>query len=214
MLTTKVFSFSPIQENTYIVYNEHLDCCIIDPGCYFPVEEDTLKRFITDQHLRPKYLLNTHCHLDHVFGNRFVHETWQLPLYLHPKEVLVLEYAPKSGERWNLPFRNYEGPFNFLQEGDIISIGNDKLEVLFAPGHSPGHICFYCRDQQFVIGGDVLFKMSIGRTDLPGGDHQMLLKNIREKLFVLPDEVKIYPGHGEPTTIGFEKKHNPFLSGR
>ena len=214
MLMIKVFSFSPIQENTYIVYNEQKDCCIIDPGCYFPAEEDTLKRFITDQHLRPKYLLNTHCHLDHVFGNRFVHETWKLPLYLHPKEVLVLEHAPKSGERWNMPFRNYEGPFNFLQEGDIINIGNDKLEVLFAPGHSPGHICFYCRDQQFVIGGDVLFKMSIGRTDLPGGDHQMLLKNIREKLFVLPDEVKIYPGHGEPTTIGFEKKHNPFLSGR
>jgi len=214
MLTTKVFSFSPIQENTYIVYNEQLDCCIIDPGCYFPAEEDTLKQFITDQHLRPKYLLNTHCHLDHVFGNRFVHQTWQLSLYLHPKEVLVLEHAPKSGERWNMPFRNYEGSFNFLQEGDIITIGNDKLEVLFAPGHSPGHICFYCRDQQFVIGGDVLFKMSIGRTDLPGGDHQMLLKNIREKLFVLPDEVKIYPGHGEPTTIGFEKKHNPFLTGR
>jgi len=214
MLTTKVFSFSPIQENTYIVYNEQKDCCIIDPGCYFPAEEDTLKQFIMDEQLQPKYLLNTHCHLDHVFGNRFVHETWQLPLYLHPKEVLVLEYAPKSGERWNLPFRNYEGPFNFLKEGDIITIGNDKLEVLFAPGHSPGHICFYCRDQQFVIGGDVLFKMSIGRTDLPGGDHALLLKNIREKLFVLPDEVKIYPGHGEPTTIGFEKRHNPFLSNR
>jgi len=214
MLMIKVFSFSPIQENTYIVYNEQLDCCIIDPGCYFPAEEDTLKRFITDQHLRPKYLLNTHCHLDHVFGNRYVHETWQLPLYLHPKEVLVLEYAPKSGERWNMPFRNYEGPFNFLQEGDIINIGNDKLEVLFAPGHSPGHICFSCRDQQFVIGGYVLFKMSIGRTDLPGGDHELLLKSIREKLFVLPDEVKIYPGHGEPTTIGFEKKHNPFLQDR
>jgi glyoxylase-like metal-dependent hydrolase (beta-lactamase superfamily II) len=181
MLTTKVFSFSPIQENTYIVYNEQQDCCIIDPGCYFPAEEDTLKQFITDQHLRPKYLLNTHCHLDHVFGNRFVHETWQLPLYLHPKEVLVLEYAPKSGERWNLPFRNYEGPFNFLQEGDIIAIGNDKLEVLFAPGHSPGHICFYCREQQFVIGGDVLFKMSIGRTDLPGGDHELLLKKYTGK---------------------------------
>src|SRR6478736_6469307 len=214
MLTTKVFSFSPIQENTYIIYNEQKDCCIIDPGCYLPAEEDTLKQFIVDQHLRPKYLLNTHCHLDHVFGNRFVHDTWQLSLYLHPKEVLVLEHAPKSGERWNMPFRNYEGSFNFLQEGDIITMGNDKLEVLFAPGHSPGHICFYCRDQQFVIGGDVLFKMSIGRTDLPGGDHQMLLKNIREKLFVLPDEVKIYPGHGEPTTIGFEKKHNPFLSGK
>jgi glyoxylase-like metal-dependent hydrolase (beta-lactamase superfamily II) len=109
MLTTKVFSFSPIQENTYILYNEQLDCCIIDPGCYFPAEEDTLKRFITDQHLRPKYLLNTHCHLDHVFGNRFVHETWHLSLYLHPKEVLVLEHAPKYGERWNMPFRNYEG---------------------------------------------------------------------------------------------------------
>jgi glyoxylase-like metal-dependent hydrolase (beta-lactamase superfamily II) len=130
---------------------------------------------------------------------------------LNEKEKPVLEYAPTSGLMWNLPFDNYEGEMIFLNEDDKIILDDDELEVLFTPGHSPGSICFYCRKQNFVIGGDVLFKMSIGRTDLPGGNHQTLLNSIREKLFVLPDETIVYPGHGEPTTVGFEKKHNPFL---
>lgn len=212
MLTIHFFEFSPIAENTYVLYNESGECLIIDPGCYHQAEEQQLKSFITSTKLTPKQLLNTHCHLDHVFGNRFVHETWGLPLYLHPAEKIVLDYAAQAGERWNLPFRSYEGPLHYFKGGDIIRLGEDELQVIEAPGHSPGHVCFYCEKQAFLIGGDVLFRKSIGRTDLPGGNHQQLLNSIREKLFVLPDSVRVYPGHGESTTIGYEKRSNPFLS--
>ena len=211
MLKIRSFIFSPIQENTYLLYNEFNDCIIIDPGCYFPEEEDELKGFITQSSLRPRMLLNTHCHLDHVFGNKFIAETYGLTLQLHEKEKMLLDYAPTSGLMYNMPFDNYAGEFIYLKEGDLVKLGEDELRVIEAPGHSPGHICFYCAKQDFIISGDVLFNRSIGRTDLPGGDHQTLLKNIREKLFVLPPETVVYSGHGPETTIGEEKKHNPFL---
>jgi len=212
MLKIKTFVFSPIQENTYLLYNEFNDCIIVDPGCYFPEEKDELKGFITQSGLTPRMLLNTHCHLDHVFGNKFVAETWGLTLHLHEKEKKLLDYAPASGLMYNMPFDNYAGDFIYLTEGEIVKLGEDELSVIEAPGHSPGHICFYCAKQDFIISGDVLFNRSIGRTDLPGGDHETLLKNIKEKLFVLPDETVVYSGHGPETTIGKEKKHNPFLS--
>ncbi len=212
MLKVKSFIFNPVEENTYVLYNEKDACCIIDPGCYFSIERKELQDFIEEQRLQPKFLLNTHCHLDHVFGNKFVHDQYGLPLQLHPKEQLVLEYAPAAGLQWGLPFENYQGPLIFLQEGTSIWLNNDELEILATPGHSPGSICFYCRSQQFVISGDVLFYQGIGRTDLPGGDPGTLLRSIREKLFTLPDEVIIYPGHGQPTTVGFEKRTNPFLN--
>lgn len=211
MIKVKVFTFSPVQENTYVLYNEQNKAIIIDPGCYFSAEQETLKNFITDTQLEPVRLLNTHCHLDHVFGNKWVSETWNLELYLHEGEQQMLQLAPLSGEKWGLPFQNYKGPLHFLAEGDTISLGNDALQVILAPGHSPASICFYNEKQAFLIGGDVLFRESIGRTDLPGGNHETLLKSIREKLFVLPDEVVVYSGHGEPTTIGHEKRNNPFL---
>lgn len=211
MIKVRVFTFSPVQENTYVLYNEQNKAIIIDPGCYFPAEQETLKNFITDTQLEPVRLLNTHCHLDHVFGNKWVSETWNLELHLHEGEQQMLQLAPLSGEKWGLPFQNYTGPLHFLEEGDTISLGNDALRVILAPGHSPASICFYCEEQAFLIGGDVLFRKSIGRTDLPGGNHETLLKSIREKLFVLPDEVVVYSGHGEPTTIGYEKRNNPFL---
>src|SRR6476620_1529438 len=168
MLKVKVFSFSPVQENTYVLYNEHNKAIIIDPGCYFSAEQETLKNFIKDTKLEPVRLLNTHCHLDHVFGNKWVHETWGLELYIHQGEKQMLELAPLSGERWGLPFQNYEGPLHFLEAGDEVFLDQDKLSVILAPGHSPASICFYCKEQGFVIGGDVLFRESIGRTDLPG----------------------------------------------
>ena len=211
MLTVKSFVFSPIQENTYVLYNNKDACCIIDPGCYFGNERRTLQHFFEEEGLTPNILLNTHCHLDHVFGNKFIYDEYGLILHLHEMEKPVLEYAAEAGLRWSMPFENYRGELIFLKEGDIVKLGEDELEVLFTPGHSPGSICFYCKAQQFVIGGDVLFRSSIGRTDLPGGDFDTLIASIREKLFVLPDEVTVYPGHGDPTTIGFEKKHNPFL---
>jgi hydroxyacylglutathione hydrolase len=213
MLTVKMFSFNPVSENTYVVYNELKEAIIIDPGCYFTEEKQKLKSFITDQQLQPVQLLNTHCHLDHVFGNKWIYETYGLELFLHPNEEQVLKVAPQSGKMWGLTFENYEGPLHFLEHHDFIKVGEDLLKVLLAPGHSPGSICFYCEEQKFVIGGDVLFKESIGRTDLPGGNHHALLESIREQLFVLPDDVVVYPGHGDHTTIGHEKKYNPFLRG-
>ncbi len=211
MLKVKVFIFSPIQENTYLLYNEEGKALIIDPGCYSKEEQETISRFITAESLVPVQLLNTHCHLDHVFGNQWVYDTYHTPLHIHPKEETMLQLAPLSGEKWGLPFVNYSGPLHYLNEGDTIQMGNDALRIILAPGHSPASICFYCEAQQFIIGGDVLFRESIGRSDLPGGNHETLLKSIREQLFTLPDEVVVYPGHGLKTTIGHEKAHNPFL---
>lgn len=211
MLHVKVFVFNPVQQNTYILYNNAGKAIIVDPGCYFTTEQEKLKQFLTDNSLTPVQLLNTHCHLDHVFGNKWVHETFGLELYLHPNEELVLQYAPISGEKWGLPFVNYTGALHFLHDGDVITLDEDELKVLLTPGHSPGSICFYNEHQNFVIGGDVLFYESIGRTDLPGGNHATLLSSIQEKLMVLPNETVVYNGHGQSTTIEHEKLHNPFL---
>ncbi len=211
MFQIKAFTFNPVQENTYLLYNEHNECIIIDPGCYFDAEKEELKSFIADRKLQPKILLNTHCHLDHVFGNKFIAEEFKLTLNTHQREKEILEMAPASGLMFNLPFDNYQGDVVYLEEGDFVTLREDKLEVIHAPGHSPGSICFYCEKQHFIIGGDVLFKNSIGRTDLPYGSHETLLKNIKEKLFKLPEDVKVYPGHGPATTIGQEMKENPFL---
>ncbi len=212
MLKIQSFTFNPVQENTYLLYNEFNQCIIIDPGCYFDEEKELIKKYIYQNGLQPAMLLNTHCHLDHVFGNKFIAETYHLTLQVHEKEKLVLAYAPTSGLMYNLPFDNYAGEFIFLKEGGKIQLGQDELQIIEAPGHSPGSICFYCAKQNFVIGGDVLFKGGIGRTDLPMGDHQALLNNIKTKLLVLPDETVVYSGHGPATTIGEEKRGNPFLN--
>lgn len=211
MLQVKVLTFNPVQENTYIVFNEKKECIIIDPGCYYDNEKEALSVAVEKNNLRPVMLLNTHCHLDHVFGNKFIAEKYKLSLQLHKAEEPMLKMAPASGLMFNLPFDNYSGEFIFLEEGDIITLGTDKLEVIHAPGHSPGSVCFYCKEQKFIIGGDVLFYNSIGRTDLPSGNHAHLLQSIKQKLFALPDDVKVFSGHGVETSIGYEKKNNPFL---
>lgn len=211
MLKVQLFEFNPIQENTYILSNEAGQCCIIDPGCYYHQEEKQLHDFLMDQKLTPVYLLNTHCHLDHVFGNKFVASTWNLPLHLHETEKLVLEFAPKSADMYGLPFDNFTGEMIFLKPGDIIKMGQDELKVLFTPGHSPGSLSFYDEQDKFVISGDVLFSGSIGRTDLPGGNFDQLARSIKTQLYSLPNDTKVYPGHGGGTSIGFEKKNNPFV---
>jgi glyoxylase-like metal-dependent hydrolase (beta-lactamase superfamily II) len=211
MLTVKAFIFNPVQENSYVLYNEKKECCIIDPGCYFEKEEQELKRFIEKQGLEPVLLLNTHCHLDHVFGNKFVYDTWGLKLHIHEKEKPVLDFAPASAEMWDLPFQNYRAELVYIREGLGIKVGDDKLDVRFTPGHSPGHICFYDGADGFAISGDVLFNGSIGRTDLPGGDFDVLINSIQTQLFTLPDDTKIYSGHGPVTTVGLEKMNNPFV---
>ena len=212
MLSYKIFTFNPVAENTYVLYNEAKEAIIIDPGCYFEEERKQLQEFLEKNSLKPVQLVNTHCHLDHVFGNKWIHDTYKLELFIHPNEERVLQFAPQSGEMWGMPVDNYTGPLHFLQQNQVISLGQNEIKILLAPGHSPGSICLYCEKEGFVIGGDVLFRESIGRTDLPGGNHDQLLQSIREQLFILPDDVIVLPGHGEPTTIGYEKKNNPFLA--
>ena len=211
MIKIAYFTMNPLGENTYVLSNEKADALIIDPGCYFAEEEKTIKNYIVENNLKPVQLLNTHCHLDHVFGNNWVHKNYGLELHIHKGEQTVLEFAPAVGNMYGLTFTNYKGPLHFFDEGDEIFLGDDKLKILLAPGHSPASVCFYCEAQNFVIGGDVLFYESVGRFDLPGGNEAQLYKSIKEKLYVLPDETIVYPGHGEPTTIGHEKKHNPFV---
>ena len=211
MLSIKILTFNPLQENTYVLSDQKDASVIIDPGAYFEEEKAELLEALRSEGLIPNRLLNTHCHLDHIFSNQLITDVYGCTLEIGEFEQRTLDFAPAAGERWGLPVAAYVGPVIYLKEGDIIHIGEDELEVFFTPGHSEGHVVFYCRKQGFVIGGDVLFRGGIGRTDLPGGDHALLMKSIREKLLTLPDETVVWPGHGEETTIGWEKMHNMFL---
>ncbi len=212
MTQLQVFEFNPMAENTYVLYDETGDCAIFDPGCYTSAERTALKNFIDQNQLRPVRLINTHCHLDHVFGNRFVAETWNLVLEIHRGELPVLERYLAAAQMYGLPLaESSPAPGAFLEAGTAIAFGNTRLEILFTPGHSPASISFYCPGAGFVLAGDVLFLESIGRHDLPGGSLPVLLQSIRSQLFTLPDETLVYPGHGPATTIRHEKEYNPFL---
>lgn len=205
-------TFNPFQENTYLVHDDTKECIIFDPGCYYEHEREELARVVEQLQLKPVQLINTHCHIDHVFGNRFVHETYNLPLACHKGELPVLAAVEQACLMYGIPYpEKSPDPERFIEAGEIIRFGQTDLQVFFTPGHSPASLCFYCEQDQFVIGGDVLFRDSIGRTDLPGGNHSTLLDSIRTVLFELPDSVVVYPGHGPQTTIGYEKANNPFL---
>ena len=206
------FTFNPFQENTYILHDETKECIIIDPGCFTQGEKDKLVQFISDNELKPVRLINTHCHLDHIFGNYFVSEKYNLELEIHRGELPVLEAVPMVCKNYGIPFSEPEvKPGRFIEEGEEIKFGNTVLKTLFTPGHSPASLSFFCEKDRYVIAGDVLFYGSIGRTDLPGGDFQTLISVIKEKIFPLGDDVKVYSGHGPATTVGFEKSSNPFL---
>ncbi len=212
MLSIQTFTFNAFSENTYVVSDETHEAVIIDPGCYTREEQQELSSFVADRQLKIKYILNTHCHIDHVLGNDFTKDKYKAPLLIHPVEGAVLKavknYAPVYG------FEGYREaePDRFVDEKDTITFGNSEWEILFLPGHAPGHIGFYDVKEKIIFSGDVLFAHSIGRTDLPGGDFNMLIQSIHKKLFVLPDEVVVYPGHGPTTTIGKEKISNPFCA--
>ncbi len=211
MISVHYFTFGPFQENTYILFDETKECIIIDPGCYDSSERAELTKFIEENKLKPVKLLNTHCHLDHVFGNGFVAEKYRLQLEINKNDQLVLDSYLGVASMYNLNAQPSPVPSIYLDEGDVIKFGNSTLEILFTPGHSPGSITFYNRGQKFMIAGDVLFYGSIGRSDLPGGHHETLINSIKTKLFPLGDDYKVYSGHGPETTIGFERNNNPFL---
>jgi glyoxylase-like metal-dependent hydrolase (beta-lactamase superfamily II) len=209
-MTVKFFVFNPFQENTYVISDDTRECVIIDPGCYEEHEKKTLTDYVTANNLTVRMLLNTHCHIDHVLGNSFIQETYKTKLYIHPTEEYVLQaqkiFAPNYG------FHRYHEarPDAYLTPGETITFGEQEFSILFVPGHAPGHVAFYNKKEKIVIGGDVLFEGSIGRTDLPGGDFKTLIASIHQQLFTLPDDVVVYPGHGGETTIGVEKRTNSF----
>ncbi|QQS30145.1 MAG: MBL fold metallo-hydrolase [Sphingobacteriales bacterium] len=212
MIQVESFTFNPFSENTYLLYDQTGECLIIDPGCHNEAERKRLVAFIEKKKLTPVLLINTHCHVDHVAGNRFVADKYNIPLAIHEGEVPVLAFALQSGMLWG--FRIDESPKAsvYLVPGETLRFGESELEILFTPGHSPASICLYSKQDSFVIGGDVLFRGSIGRTDLPGGSYRTLIKSIEEQLLPLGDEVVVYSGHGPATTIGYERLNNPFLN--
>jgi glyoxylase-like metal-dependent hydrolase (beta-lactamase superfamily II) len=212
MTQVKYFTFGPFSENTYILYDDTKECIIIDPGCYTAPERQQLSNFINQNDLKPVRLINTHCHLDHIFGNKYVADTYQLGLEIHQGEIPVLEAAPMAAQMYGIQgMQPSPSPSRFIKEGDTISFGNTTLSVLFTPGHSPASISFYCEKSHFVIGGDVLFHGSIGRTDLPGGNFNTLMESIVNQLLTLPDRTLVYSGHGPATAVGSERKTNPFI---
>jgi glyoxylase-like metal-dependent hydrolase (beta-lactamase superfamily II) len=212
MTQVHIFEFNPFTENTYVVYDDSGECVIFDPGCYTDAERRELQSFVTSKQLNVVRLINTHCHLDHVFGNNFVSKTWSVLPELHRGELPLLEHYPTTCQLYGIP--NVEPspmPKRFLEAGTQLKFGETQLEILFTPGHSPASLSFYCHDAEFVLAGDVLFFEGIGRTDLPGGNHKLLLESVRKQLFTLPGETIVYPGHGPTTTVRHEMEYNPFF---
>lgn len=212
---TKVFSLTlnAFQENTYVVYETNSgEAIIFDPGCSTATEQQRLIAEIDRLNIKPVRLINTHCHLDHVFGNAFIARKYHLDLGIHRLEAPLLEAAPRIAAGYGLPpMEPSPPPAYFLEEGEELTLGTSTFQLLLTPGHSPGSLCFYNEADKYCIAGDVLFANSIGRTDLPGGDYDTLMGSIHGKLMPLPDDTVVYPGHGPATTIGAERKGNPFL---
>lgn len=211
MITIKKFVFNTFMVNTYLLYDETKECIIIDAACSDESEEKQLTDFISHNDLKLTRHINTHCHVDHVLGHDFIATRYGIFPEYHeagaPFFIPLMEIAASYGFRID----RITPPKRYLSDGDVIKFGNSELKVLYTPGHADGSVCFYQQDQRFVITGDVLFRESIGRTDLPSGNYDLLMKSIIEKLFTLPDDVVVYPGHGPETTIGYEKMNNPFV---
>lgn len=205
-------TYNPFQENTYVLYDATGECIIIDPGCWNAKEEKDLKEQISKLGLQPVGLYNTHCHLDHVFGNAFVAATYGLELCVHEGEVPVLDAVPQVCKMYGVPYtKPSPNPGKFLTPGATIAFGTSELRILLTPGHSPASLSFFSEASRILIAGDVLFNGSIGRTDLPGGDLDVLMESIRREYLPLGDDVVVYPGHGPATTLGHERATNPFL---
>ncbi len=212
MIKLQRFIFNPFHENTYIVWDEDSsEAAVIDPGCYNKFEENELGKFIENRGLFVKYLINTHCHIDHIFGNDFVIGKFNAPLYAPEKDAFLLESAVEHAKFFEVRFNPSPKPDKFITEDLKLFLGKSPMKFIFTPGHTPGEFCILFEEKKICITGDVLFRESIGRTDLPGGNHQTLIDSIKNKLMTLPDDIQIFPGHGESSNIGYERNNNPFL---
>lgn len=212
-MEVKIFEFNPVSEHTYVAYDETKECVIIDAGCYFPDEQEELLGFISDNNLQVKHIINTHLHFDHIFGINLVTQKYGLGLEANKGDEHLLTQFKDQLRMFGFPDTGEPAPKieKYLTESDTISFGNQTFKIYHIPGHSLGSIVFHNEKAKCLFVGDVLFRGSVGRTDLPGGDHQMLISGIRTKLLNLPDETVVYSGHGPSTTIGYEKNSNPFL---
>lgn len=211
MITINKFVFNAFHENTFLLYDETKSCVIIDPGCYEEDEKIQLQNFIESKNLKPERLIYTHCHVDHVLGNNFVAETYNLKPEIHKAGLEFLVNAQKQGMVYGFQIEQCIEPESFIEHEDTIKFGNSELKAVYTPGHADGSLCFVNNANRFVITGDVLFRDSIGRTDFPTGDFDILMQSIHEKLFTLEDDFTVYCGHGPETTIGYEKVNNPFI---
>lgn len=211
MIHIKKFVFNPFQTNTYLLYDETGECVIVDASCEDDYEKKMLSDFITRNDLKPVRLIYTHCHVDHILGNNYITETYGLQPEVHPEGEVIWNVARESSTIFNVHFDGPFEPGKFLNDGDTVTFGKSRLKVLYTPGHASGSICLWNEEQKFVIAGDVLFYGSIGRTDLPTGNFEVLAGSIKNKLFTLDDETTVYPGHGPETTIGYEKNNNPYV---
>ncbi len=212
MIKIKKFVVNPLQENSYLLSDETGECIFIDPGYFYEDEHEEVKAYISENKLKPVKITNTHCHFDHIMGVEFVRNEFDVSFFAHPEDSFWVEKAVDQAQMFGFDMKPLNPIDNFFNEGEKVIFGKSELEILHISGHSPGHVVFYNKKNNFLIAGDVLFYGSIGRTDLPGGNYQQLISNIKSKLFELPDETKVYCGHGPETTIGFEKQHNPFLT--
>ncbi len=203
--------YNPIEVNTYIIASESSNCAIIDCGCYDTFEFTNLKKFLDERSIRPVSVLNTHCHLDHIFGNIFIFREYGLRPLFHSDDEYNRLNSVKHAELFGLTMELPPDPGEFISDGQIITFDNISIKVLHVPGHSSGGVAFYCQEEKVVFTGDALFAGSIGRTDLQGGNFKTLISSIKNKLFTLPEETIVYPGHGESTSIGAEKKTNPYF---
>ena len=211
MLKVHKLTFNPFQENTYIVEDETKECVIIDPGCSNENERNRLLQTIQVHGLKPVKLLNTHCHIDHFPGNKFVCETYNLLPEFHEVELQVMYAALDYQTMFGFKLDASPEPKNYLKDGDKVKFGNTTLAVLFTPGHSPGSLSFYNEVEKIIISGDVLFQGGVGRYDLPGASGKVLYETLMTKMMTLPDDVKVYSGHGPETFIGVERRNNPYL---
>jgi hydroxyacylglutathione hydrolase len=206
------FTFGPFAENTYLVWDTATkECMIIDPGCYDAAEEHLLSQFIHEHQLQPVILFNTHCHIDHVMGNKFVSEKYQLPLTAHPLEKDMLQWATQSALLYGLKYQTSPDITQIVDTDHTFTLGDHTLSLLFTPGHAPGHLTLLHPEKKWAIVGDVIFKQSIGRTDLPGGDFDVLENSIKTMIYTLPDQTVLYNGHGPHTDVLSEKNANPFV---
>lgn len=212
MLNVKKFTFNPFSENTYVVTDEFKNAVIIDPGCYYKAEQNELDSYVLKNNLKLKSILHTHSHLDHMFGTAYLADKYNLDLWICKEDLVTYQSYEKVCKVYGVPITFSPNPTpKFFDLKQLIQIDGIKFEILFVPGHSPGHVAFYNKENNFLINGDCLFENSIGRTDLPGGNHQQLIDSIKNEIFILPDETLVYCGHGNETTIKVEKSSNPFL---